>query len=339
MLITETYPKKFIISGLANRHFFPAPKLRYYFFNHWFRMIQSLKNVAIGLNRAFSLLKRKDPLILSSSTAFFATFSLSPILLILVYIFSLYFRSDRISQQVFRTIGGTLGTETARTIETIVNNFMKLETNWMVTVFGSIFFLFVATTLLGVVKYAIQRIWFLRTKPQLKLKYITRERGTQVGILAFTGILLLISLLIDTTLAMSMDFYQFKLPAVALYAIRILSAIFSVIVVTVWFTVLFKFLPEATLSWDTAFNGGLLTGVLFSAGKLLLGKILIHSRFETIFGASASFALLLLFIFYSSFILYYGAAFTREFAELNNKHICAGKYTDEWEERVIGSDS
>lgn len=302
-------------------------------------MIHGFKNIAVGLTRAFSLLKRKDPLILSASTAFFATFSLSPIVLILVYIFGLYFRSERISQQVFRTIGSTLGVETAKTIETIVNNFRALETSWLVTIFGLIFFLFVSTTLLGVVKHAIQRIWFLRTKPQLKLKHFSRERGTQIGLLLFSGFLLLISLLIDTALSMSMDFFQANLPPFAMSIIRILNGIFSVVMVTVWFTVLFKYLPEATLSWDTAFNGGLLTGILFSFGKLLLGKVLIHSRFETIFGASASFALLLLFIFYSSFILYFGAAFTREFAALNNKNICAGKYSDEFEERIIGQET
>ena len=302
-------------------------------------MNNGFKNVAIGLRRAFSLLKRKDPLILSASTAFFATFSLSPILLLLVYVFSLYFRSDRISQQVFRTVGSTLGNETARTIETIVNNFMSLEKNWLVTIFGFIFFLFVATTLLGVIKHAIQRIWFLRTKPQLKLKHFSRERGTQIGLLVFTGVIFLVSLLIDTALAMSIDFFKASLPAFAIHVIRILNGAFSVIMVTVWFMVLFKFLPEATLSWDTAFNGALVTGILFSCGKLVLGKILIHSRFETIFGASASFALLLLFIFYSSFILYFGAAFTREFAALNNKNICAGKYSDEFEERIIGENS
>lgn len=301
-------------------------------------MIHGFKNIAVALRRAFSLLKRKDPLILSASTAFFATFSLSPIVLILVYVFGLYFRSERISQQVFRTIGSTLGVETARTIETIVNNFRSLDTNWLVTIFGLIFFLFVSTTLLGVVKHAIQRIWFLRTKPQLKLKHFSRERGTQIGILLFSGFLLLISLLIDTALSMSMDFFQANLPAFTLSIIRILNSLFSVVMITVWFTVLFKYLPEATLSWDTAFNGGLLTGILFSCGKLLLARILIHSRFETIFGASASFALLLLFIFYSSFILYYGAAFTREFAALNNKSICAGKYSDEFEERIVGQD-
>jgi membrane protein len=317
----------------------PILKSPVLFFKDGFYMIEAFKEVGIGLRRGFSLLKRKDPLILSASTAFFATFSLSPIILILVYVFSWYFRSDRISQQVFRTVGATLGNETAKTIETIVNNFMTLETNWLVTIFGFVFFLFVSTTLLGVVKYAIQRIWFLRTKPQLKWKYISRERGTQIAILLFTGFLFLVSLLIDTALAMSIDFFHSKIPPVAVDIVRILNTLFSVIMVTVWFMVLFKFLPEASISWDSAFNGGLVTGILFSCGKFVLGKILIHSRFETIFGASASFALLLLFIFYSSFILYYGAAFTREFAELNKKRICAGKYSDEYEERVIGEPS
>jgi membrane protein len=299
-------------------------------------MVESFKTIAIGLKRAFSLLKRKDPLILSSSTAFFATFSLSPILLLLVYLFSFYFRSDRVSQLVFRTIASTLGDETSKSIETIVQNFMAIERNWLITIAGSIFFLFVATTLLGVVKYAIQRIWFLKTKPQLKLKYISRERGTQVGILLFTGVLLLFTLLIDTAIGMSIDFFRATMPEFMIGVIRILNSLFSVIMIMVWFTVIFKYLPEATLSWDTAFSGGALTGLLFSGGKLILAKILVHSRFETIFGASASFALLLLFIFYSSFILYYGAAFTREYAELKDKRICASKYTDEFEERVIG---
>jgi membrane protein len=78
---------------------------------------------------------------------------------------------------------------------------------------------------------------------------------------------------------------------------------------------------------------------LFTAGKFLLGKILVHARIATIFGASASFAVLLLFIFYCSFILYYGAAFTHEYGEIADRHICAGKYADEYEERIIGSEN
>jgi membrane protein len=300
-------------------------------------MLTESKIILIAIKKGFSLLKRKDPLILSSSTAFFATFSISPIIIILLYVSSFYFKSERVSNQVFRTIGATVGPETAGAIETIVNNFKALEKNWMMTVGGSIFFFFVATTLLGVIKFAIQKIWSLRSKTQLKLKHISEERGKQFALILFTGILFGISLIVDTAMAISLDYMQSSIPMMLIDSIRVLNSVFSVIVVAVWFMVIFKFLPDATISWDAAFTGGLLTGTLFSAGKFMLGKILLHSRIETIFGASASFALLLLFIFYSSFILYYGAAFTHAYSEIVDNHICAGKYAEEYEERIIGS--
>jgi membrane protein len=260
---------------------------------------------------------------------------LSPILIILVSIFGLYTGSENINRQLFRKIGSVLGRETALEIETIVNNFLAIEGNWLITIAGSIFFIFVATTLLGIVKHSIQKIWHIRPKAKLRLKYHSRERGTQLGFILFTGLLFLFSYFIDTTLSISLDYLQVTWPAAAIALIRILNFLFSIIIITIWFTVLFKILPEADIKWDTALNGGMLTGILFTMGKLILGKFLVYSRFATIFGASASFALLLLFIFYSSFILYYGAAFTHEYSEISDDHICAGKYADEYEERVI----
>lgn len=288
-----------------------------------------------ALKNSLLLLSRKEPLILSSSTAFFATFSLSPILIILVSLFGLYSGSEKINRQLFRKIGATLGRETAIEIESIVNNFLAIESNWIITIGGSIFFIFVVTTLLGIVKHAIQKIWHIRPKTRLMLKYHSRERGTQLGFIIFTGLLFLFSYLIDTTLSISLDYLQVTWPAAAIFLVRILNFLFSIVIITTWFTVLFKILPEANIKWDIALNGGLLTGILFTIGKLILGEFLIYARFATIFGASASFALLLLFIFYSAFILYYGAAFTHEYSEVIDDHICAGKYAEEYEERII----
>jgi membrane protein len=300
-------------------------------------MMRELKTIGTALRKGFKLIQKKEPLILSSSTAFFATFSLSPIIIILVHIFSLYFKSERINHQLFRTIAGTFGRETAGEIESIVKNFMTIQSNWWITIAGFIFFLFVATTLLGVVKQAIQKIWHLRAKPRLHLKYHSRERGTQLIFIVFTGALVLFSVFIDTRLGISLDFLQVTWPEAAIIFVRCLNVLFALIMVSLWFTVLFKMIPEADITWDTALAGGLLTGVLFTVGKFALGKILIHARVATIFGASASFAVLLLFIFYCSFILYYGAAFTHEYGEIADSHICAGKYTDEYEERIVVS--
>jgi membrane protein len=300
-------------------------------------MLNGFKTILLALKRGFSILKTKDPLILSSSTAFFATFSLSPIIVIIVSLFQLYSHSGKVRNQLFRSISSTFGKETAREVESIVNNFLALESNWWLSVVGLIFFCFVATTLLGVVKHAIQKIWQIRPKAALRWKYHSQERGTQLGIIIFTGLLFGLSYLMETSLGRSLDYLQAVWPAMAIQFVRFLNVLFSVVVATVWFMVLFKVLPDASITWDTAFTGGFLTAVLFSVGKFVLGKILIYARMETIFGASASFALLLLFVFYCSFILYYGAAFTHAYSEMFDNRICAGKYSDEYEERIIGS--
>src|SRR5688572_14892117 len=113
--------------------------------------MNSLKCIAVASRRALGLLKRNDPLILCSSTAFFATFSLSPIIILLVNLYSIYFTSEKIGYQMFQAVGSTFGTETAKDIESIVGNFMAMESGWLITIASSVFFLFVATTLLTVV--------------------------------------------------------------------------------------------------------------------------------------------------------------------------------------------
>jgi membrane protein len=291
----------------------------------------------IGISRrSFRLLRRTEPLVLSSSTAFFATFSISPILILLVSLFGLYFKSSRISNQLFAKIASAVGNEAALEIQNIVNNFMEVERSWWMTVVGSILFIFIATTLLNVVKQNIHKLWRIR-KGSKKLRYQFSERLIMAGLIVLTGVLFLFSFLIDSALAVSLDYLQTIVPRAGIFIIQFLNIFFSIIVVTAWFTFLFKLLPQAFVEWDVAFTGAFLTAILFGIGRFCLGKVLIHAQIATIFGASASFALLLLFIFYCSFILYYGAAFTHEYGEYTDKHIAAGKNAHEYEEKLVES--
>lgn len=276
-------------------------------------------------------------MILSSSTAFFTTFALSPILILMVNVFGLYFQSEKISNQLFGKIAATIGTEAAMEIESIVNNFMEFETTWWMTIGGLLFFLFVATTLLGVIKQNIHKVWRIR-KVSNRMRHHFKERMLLIAIIMITAALFLISVLIDSSLAISLDYLETIIPRIGIIIVLLLNGVFSIIVVTIWFTIIFKFLPQARVDWDVAFNGAFITAILFNLGRYGLGKILVHARIATIFGASASFALLLLFIFYCSFILYFGAAFTHEYAEAESKHICAGKHAHEYEEKLIGAD-
>lgn len=288
-----------------------------------------------AFRRALGLLQRNDPLILCSSTALFATFSLSPILILLVHLFSLYFTSEKIGYQMFQAIASTFGPETARDIEKIVGNFMELRSGWLITIVSSIFFVFVATTLLTVVKKAIHKLWHIRSKPEWHLRYFGWERGTAILLILISGILLLLSILVDTGLAVSRDYLATVWPGAAIFAIEVLNVIFSIVVITVWFTLIFKILPEAHVQWDVAFVGGLLTSLLYSFGQFVLGKVLIHARLETIFGATTSLALILLFIFYCSFILYFGAAFTYEYAQRIDQPIQTNRHSRMYEEKLL----
>jgi membrane protein len=297
--------------------------------------MDSLKCIIKAFKKALGLLQRNDPLILCSSTAFFATFSLSPIIILLVNLYSIYFTSDKIGYQMFKALGSTFGSETARDLEKIVGNFMQLESGWLITLASSVFFLFVATTLLTVVKKHIHKLWHIRSKPQWHLRYFGWERGTAILLIFYSGILLLLSILVDTGLAVSRDYLETIWPGIAIGAVQVLNVLFSIAVITIWFALVFKLLPEAKVCWEVAFVGGFLTALLFSAGEFILGNVLVHARLASIFGATTSLALILLFIFYCSFILYFGAAFTLEYANHTDQKIATSKYSTHYEEKLM----
>lgn len=273
------------------------------------------QNMITALKRALVLFGRNDPLLLSGATAFFTAFAISPIIIILMNTLTLYFEKDNIRPQLFRKIASAFGPQTADDIQTIVDNIRLLESNIWVTVISTIFFIFVATTLISVVRSAIHRIWNIHQHEKRKFKTRIKERVISIAIILLMGVLFLVSLMMDTAVAVFREYLQDFRPTVHIAIIRILNIVFSIVVVTSWFTILFKVLPEAKVPWKVALAGGLVTGVLFNTGKFVLGKILIYGRIATIFGASTSIALLLLFIFYSSLILYFGTAFTFEYGK------------------------
>ena len=288
---------------------------------------------------AFALLKENDPLILASSTAFFATFSISPIIVLLVGALSAIFKSSNIREQLFHSVQTTLGKKPTEEIESFVNNFISLESgNALVTIGVSIFLLFVATTLLGIVRKAIHQVWNIRRKSTIRFRYNIHERLIGLLMLFVMGTLFLISILLDASVIAVQNVAQDIIPAIDAVLVRALNIVFSVVIVTTWFALLFKILPEAHVHWKVAFAGGLVTSILFNIGKFVLGIILKESRLESIFNTSASITLILLFIFYSSLIMYYGAAFTHAYAAATGKPIRAGKYGDEYEERLTATE-
>ena len=125
------------------------------------------------------------------------------------------------------------------------------------------------------------------------------------------GILFLASILANSLQAFFGKHVDELLPGTGIFFSGGVSILLSISIVWVWFAVLYRFLPDGKPSWRVAFTGGLVTAILFTLGKLILGLLLPGSNIGAIYGTSASIVLLLLFVFYSSLIFYFGAAFTK----------------------------
>ena len=286
---------------------------------------------------AFLQLNGNEPLILASATAFFTLFSLTPILVILVNILGILFRNNKITGALFQPIEKVFGGETSEQIRSIVENVKSFGGAWYITVGGFIFLFFVATNLLNIIKKSINQLWRIRNSPSKRIKYNLRQRLVGILLILSIGFVFTISLLLDTSVAFLEGYLQELIPGVEIILIRTINIIFSILVVTAWFTILYKILPDAIVHWKVALVGGLLTAVLFTIGKWILGQLLDYSNMVSIFGAFASVFFILLFIFYSSLILYYGASFTYGYANETNRPIKPRKHSDNYEVKIVSS--
>jgi membrane protein len=234
----------------------------------------------------------------------------------------LTFDNDRIPAQLFGKLSNTFGKESAAQIQNIVENVSVYQSDPFITVGGFIFLLFVATTLLKVVKQSINHLWHVKRKDVSRIRYNLQERLTAASLILFVALLFL-------------DYVHDLLPDFHVALLKSLNIAFSILVVTAWFAILFKFLPDAHVTWKVTLVGGLVTGILFNTGKWILGKLLLYNNIASIFGASASFALILLFIFYVGLILYFGASFTFAYGEYTSQPIVPGKFSQRYEVTAI----
>ncbi|HEX6226444.1 MAG TPA: YihY/virulence factor BrkB family protein [Chryseolinea sp.] len=298
-------------------------------------MTLKLKETPRIFKDAFVLLRRNEPLILASATAYFTLFSLAPIMIILVSILSIIFRNNKITQALYGPLQRAFGAETSEQIQAIVQNVKSVAGDWYITAGGFIFLLFVATNLLNIIKKAVNKLWRIRKSHGGKIKYSVRERSIGILLILSIGFIFIVSLLLDTSVAFLRGYLQELIPEVDTFLIRTINIIFSILVVTAWFTILYKILPDAIVHWKVALVGGFLTAVLFAIGKWILGHLLDYSNMVTIFGTFASVFFILLFIFYSSLILYFGASFTYVYANATDRAIKPRKNSVSYEKKVV----
>lgn len=263
------------------------------------------------LRKAFMLFQKNDPLRLAGATAFFANFALPPILFILISLFGFFTDRRALARNIFEGLGGILDESSITQIRQVLRNIRGVEGSWWLTITSFLFFIFVATTLFNVIKNSVEQIWKIGQNEKLGILFTLKLRGRSMVIILLAGILFLVGLVTDSIQIIIGNYLTSASPTFGRIILSCLNQVLFVLIVTVWFGVLFKFLTNGRPTWQVAIKGGLLTGLLFTIGKYILRIMLPLSNIGNIYGASGSIVLIMLFVFYSSFIFYFGACYVR----------------------------
>ena len=290
-----------------------------------------IRHFFVLLGRAFTLLRKNNPLLISGATAFFTVFSLPPIIILLGTVLSkTLFQTEIITEKIYTTLTSVFGASTTETIAQIVDNFKGMASNEWITIGGILFLMFVSTTLFQVIQQSIHRMWRIRTTATNTFMYRLRHRGIGLLIIVMAGILVLVTAIAESLLGILREYVASYLPDAIEFISKPGGFAIGILVYALWFAILFRYLPSARMPVSLTLKGGLFTAALFSLGKMILGKVLITERFGAIFGASASILLLMLFIFYSSMLVYLGAAFTFVLLKDSGRELPTRKHSERY---------
>lgn len=274
-------------------------------------MINRLSPYISIIKDTFRLFFKNDPLKLGGATAFFTMFALPPVIIIVVQFLSLFIDPQSVRHGIFVSLSGMLGEEAVRQVISVIKEVRKLNSNWLAAILLFTFLIFVATTLFKVIRSSINQVWQVELDGRRKVIATLKSRSLSFAVIIVTGLLFSIGMFIETLQVFIGNFFIEVMPAVSGFVNQALGFIISIFFVGIWFTMILKYLNDKHPSWPIAWTGGLFTSTLFSLGKIILHLLLNYNNVNNIYGASASIVLLLLFVFYSAMILYFGAAFTK----------------------------
>jgi len=248
----------------------------------------------------------------SAALAFYTVFSLAPILIVAIAIAGLVFGQKVALDQVVDQIQQLIGRQSAEAVQAMIEASVRPSSSIMATVIGVITLLVGASGALVELQEGLNRVW--KVKAAGGLIYIIKQRLTSLAFVAGIAFLLLVSLVISAGLSAIGTLISHHLTArEALW--QGTDFVLSCFVITALFAMIFKTLPEAFIRWNDVWMGAAVTAVLFTTGKFLMGLYLGKGALTSTYGAAGSFAAVLMWVYYSALVLYFGAEFTKAYAD------------------------
>ena len=264
---------------------------------------------------------------LGAALAYYSVFSLAPMVLLLIAVIGILFRNDPVGawSRITEQMSYFLDKSAIEMVQQIARQVATPTKSALGGTIGFALALFGASGVFGQLQAALNTIWGVKAKPGRSIWRFVRSRFLSFALIAGIGFLLLVSLVIETGIKALSHYLQSMLPG-ALTVIVPVYLTFDLVIVTAVFTMIFKILPNATTRWRDVWIGAVLTAILFLIGKWALGIYLGSGTAASAYGAASSLITLLLWIYYSSQILLFGAEFTQVYARTCRANIKPDKY-------------
>lgn len=252
---------------------------------------------------------------LSASLSYYTIFSLAPLLIITISLLGYFFGKQAMEGKIFSEIRAHVGDVAAMQIQQMIQHVVLTQDSFVSRVAGLIVMVIGITAVFTEVQVAINQIWKLKPIPKLNRKKYLIKRAISLGIFSIIGFIFVLSLIINLLIDIFGNYLEFFAGAGA-YIVFAINRIFIIAIVATLFTFMFKYLPDGKVKWKDAIKGAIFTSIFFMLGKAVIGYFLGRFNVTSTYGAAGSLVVLLLWIYYSSVIIYFGATFTKVFAYL-----------------------
>ncbi|MDP9079864.1 MAG: YihY/virulence factor BrkB family protein [Bacteroidota bacterium] len=252
---------------------------------------------------------------LSASLAYYTIFSISPLLILIISLAGLFLGPDAAAHRLYPQIAGYVGTKAALQIEEILKNLQLSGKSGTAVVVGVIILLLGASGIFLEIQDSLNIIWRVKAKPKRGWIKLIQNRFLSFSLIISLGFLLLASLIINLVMKALSTWIEHFLPALTRLLLNGINLGITLIVITVLFAIIFKFLPDVKIRWKDVRTGALFTAILFMAGQYLISLYIQYTAQNSAYGAAGSILVILVWIYYTSAILYIGAEFTQVYAE------------------------
>lgn len=260
------------------------------------------------------------PMELAGTTAYFAIFSMVPVIIIIIAVFGYFAGDETIRQKLFEELNVLLGQENTRILSNAINNYQISEKSGIGNVLGILFFLFSATTLFSILQRSLNFIWRVKSKANLKISLLNllKTRVLSFGVILGLGFVLLVSLIVDAIIALFQDFLTSQFSPDFVWVTQAVNFVFSLTVVSTVIAIIYKFLPDVKVKWSASWFGAIYTAFLFAFGRILIGLVIGSTNLGEVYGAASSLVIILLWVYFASLFFYFGVELTHQFSRLYN---------------------